>query len=64
MKTAEAQKVNESRAALLLAISEEELRRLSISCGIGQPGDNSNLEQVVYTYEELRKICLMSAAKH
>jgi hypothetical protein len=48
------------RAALLLGISEEELRRISRLSGIGQLKSNGNVETRVYTYEELRKICVLS----
>lgn len=52
--------IDEVRAALLLGITEEELRRLSSLSGIGRPKTNGKPEPVVYTYEELRKICLLS----
>jgi hypothetical protein len=65
LKTTERKKVDEKqiderRAALLLGISEEELRRLATLSGIGQVKKNGELEQMVYTYEELRKICVLS----
>ncbi|HXN25291.1 MAG TPA: hypothetical protein VOA41_21370 [Candidatus Dormibacteraeota bacterium] len=52
--------IDEWRAALLLGMSEEELRRISSLSGIGQLKNNGKLEKRVYTYEELRKICVLS----
>jgi hypothetical protein len=65
MKTAlekqiDQKQIAEWRAAILLGISEEELRRLSSLSGIGQVKNNGKLGQIVYTYEELRKICVLS----
>lgn len=55
--------VQESRAAVLLGISEEELRRLSQLAGLGQLETRGDFEQMVYSYEELRQICLL-AVRH
>lgn len=52
--------IEEWRAAILLGISEEELRRLASLSGIGQMKSNGKLKQMVYTYEELRQICVFS----
>ncbi len=52
--------IKESRAAVLLGISEDELRRLSQVAGLGQLKRTGEFEQMVYSYEELRKICLLA----
>lgn len=52
--------IQESRAAVLLGISEEELRRLSQVAGLGRLKKIGEFEHMVYSYEELRKICLLA----
>jgi hypothetical protein len=53
-------KVNESRAAFLLGLSMEHLRRLSEQTGLGQPDDERGGAQLVYTYAELYRICRLA----
>jgi hypothetical protein len=46
-------------------MSEEELRRLSQMAGLGQVEKTGQFEQMVYSYEELRQICLLAIpARH
>jgi hypothetical protein len=52
--------VTRGRAAVLLGIPEEELRRISIESGFGHPERAGNVEETFYTYEELRKICQLA----
>ncbi len=52
--------VTQGRAALLLGISEDELRRLSSESGLGHKERAGDQEETFFTYEELRKICLLS----
>lgn len=53
-------KVNESRAAVLLGLSTENLRRLSSQSGLGHP-DVENGAQLVFTYAELYRLCRLAA---
>ncbi len=65
MNGREQKQIQESRAAALLGMSEEELRRLSQMAGLGQVEKIGQLEQMVYSYEELRQICLLAVpARH
>lgn len=65
MNGREQKQIQESRAAALLGMSEEELRRLSQMAGLGQVEKTGQFEQVVYSYEELRQICLLAVpARH
>ena len=52
--------VTQSRAAMLLGISENELSRLSAESGLGHTERAGGREETFFTYEELRKICLMT----
>lgn len=52
--------VTQGRAALLLGIPEEELIRISHESGLGHTERAGDQEETFYTYEELRKICLIS----
>jgi hypothetical protein len=52
--------VTQSRAAMLLGIPESELSRLSSECGLGHTERAGEHEETFFTYEELRKICLMT----
>jgi len=54
-------RVDERRAAILLGISPEELRRLSRLSGLGKVEHNSSNQSMVFTYEELRRLCLLAA---
>ena len=53
--------VTQGRAALLLGVSESELSRISKESGFGHTEQAGEHVETFYTYEELRKICLMSA---
>ena len=65
MNGREQKQIQESRAAALLGMSEEELRRLSQMAGLGQVEKTGQFEQMVYSYEELRQICLLAVpARH
>lgn len=52
--------VTQGRAAMLLGISEEELHRISSESGLGHTERAGAQEETFFTYEELRKICLIS----
>jgi hypothetical protein len=52
--------VTQGRAALLLGISEDELLRLSHECGLGRKESADDQEETFFTYEELRKICMLT----
>ena len=52
--------VTQGRAAMLLGIPENELSRISSETGLGHVERAGNQEEVFYTYEELRKICLLT----
>lgn len=52
--------VTQGRAALLLGISEDELLRLSLESGLGHKESADNYEETFFTYEELRKICMLT----
>ena len=52
--------VTQGRAALLLGIPESELRRISSESGLGHAERAGGYEEIFFTYEELRKICLIS----
>jgi hypothetical protein len=52
--------VTQGRAALLLGISEAELTRLSNESGLGHRECAGDQEETFFTYEELRKICMLS----
>lgn len=52
--------MEQSRAAALLGIPEEELRQISDQNGLGHKERKGASEETFFTYEELRKICLLS----
>ena len=52
--------VTQGRAAMLLGIPENELSRISNESGLGHTERAGDQEETFFTYEELRKICLMS----
>lgn len=54
-------KVNESRAAALLGLSTQKLRRLSAESGLGQLDQESGGNQLVFTYAELYRLCRLAA---
>ena len=54
-------RVDEHRAAVLLGVPESELRRYSQASGLGHMEKDDEGQRVVFTYEELRRLCLMVA---
>jgi hypothetical protein len=52
--------VTQGRAALLLGIPENELSRISSESGLGHIERAGDQQETFFTYEELRKICLMT----
>jgi hypothetical protein len=54
-------KVNESRAAALLGLSTQKLRRLSAKAGIGHPDIENGGAELVFTYAELYRLCRLAA---
>ena len=54
-------RVDEHRAAVLLGVPESELRRYSQACGLGHAENDGKGQKLVFTYEELRRICLLVA---
>ena len=52
--------LTQGRAAQLLGLSETELSRISQQSGLGQVERAGSQEETFFTYEELRKICLMA----
>jgi len=53
--------VDEHRAAVILGMPESELRRYSKVSGLGHLEKDDKGQKVVFTYEELRRICLLAA---
>ena len=53
--------VDEDRAAVLLGMPQSELRRYSRVSGLGHVEKDDPGQKVVFTYEELRRICLLVA---
>jgi hypothetical protein len=49
--------VNEDRAAALLGVTAEKLRRMSNETGLGRAECEEGQEQVVFTYAELYRLC-------
>jgi hypothetical protein len=49
--------VDEVRAAALLGLTAEKLRRLSSETGLGHAEHDQGQEQVVFTYAELYRLC-------
>ncbi len=54
-------RVEEQRAAVLLGLPAEELRRFSRVAGLGHLENGDRGEHMVFTYEELRRLCLLAA---
>ena len=53
--------VDERRAAALLGMPQSELRRYSRASGLGHVENEDQDQRVFFTYEELRRICLLAA---
>ena len=64
MKNTEFRYVTQGRAAALLGIPEKELSRISEESGLGHREHAGNQEEIFFTYEELRRICQMTAHVH
>jgi len=54
-------RVEERRAAALLGLPTAELRSYSLAAGLGHLESGDYGEQMVFTYEELRRLCLLAA---
>jgi hypothetical protein len=61
MATNSQEQVSEHRAAALLGLSMTEIRRFSRLSGLGRLEKGDRGEQVVFTYDELRRLCLLAA---
>ncbi len=57
----EQDRINERQAAILLGLPVEELRWLSRAFGLGCR-EKSDREEIVFNYEQLRRICLLAAS--
>jgi len=55
------EQIGEHRAAVLLGVPMTEIRRISRMSGLGHLEKGDRGEQVVFTYEELRSLCLLAA---
>ena len=53
--------VTQARASFLLGIPEAEFRRISKQSGLGRVERAGNEEETYFTYEELRRICMLAA---
>lgn len=54
-------RIDEGSAALLLGLTTAELRRLSRLSGLGQMEKNDPSAPMTFTYEELRRLCLLAS---
>ena len=54
-------RVEEHKAAVLLGLPATELRRFSCLSGIGHLEESVRGQELVFTYEELRRLCLLAA---
>jgi len=54
-------RVNETRAATLLGISKQRLRRLSEISGLGHTDLEHGSAELVFTYAELYRLCRLAA---
>ena len=55
------EQVGEHRAAVLLGLPMTEIRRFSRLSGLGHLETGDRGEQVVFTYDELQRLCLLAA---
>jgi hypothetical protein len=53
-------KVSEGRAAVLLGLTTENLRRLSAQTGLGHPEPENGDARLVFTYAELYRLCRLN----
>jgi hypothetical protein len=49
--------IDENRAAYLLGLPKEQLREISELSGLGRQEEGATSLQLVYTYEELYRLC-------
>ena len=54
-------RVEEKRAAILIGLPLADLRRYSRANGLGRLDEGRPGEQIVFTYEELRRLCMLAA---
>lgn len=54
--------VDERKAAALTGLSSADLRSLAREAALGQPGGNG--AHLVFTFEELRRLCLLAHSSH
>jgi hypothetical protein len=52
--------IDEGRAAAILGFSHEAIRRMSEELGIGKKSAGDASDTVVFTYEELHRLCRAS----
>jgi hypothetical protein len=55
------ERVEEHRAAILLGLPMTEIRRFSRLAGLGHLEKGDRGEQVVFTFDELQRLCLIAA---
>jgi hypothetical protein len=55
------ERVGEHRAAVLLGLPMTEIRRFSPMADLGRLETGDRGEQMVFKYEELRRLCLLAA---
>jgi hypothetical protein len=55
------ERVGEHRAAVLLGLTMAEIRRFSRLAGLGHLEAGDRGEQLVFTYDELQRLCLLAA---
>ncbi|HME13730.1 MAG TPA: hypothetical protein VKF79_12745 [Candidatus Acidoferrum sp.] len=60
MKAQEYKYVTHRRAALLLGLTENELFELSSESGLGLRETADGVDEIFFTYEDLRQICIMA----
>jgi len=54
--------VDENRAAVLLGLDREQLRRLSEQSGAGKTARRDGSEQRIFTYADLYRLCRLAVA--
>jgi len=55
------ERVAEDRAAVLLGLPMTEIRSFSLISGLGHIENGDRGEQMVFTYDELQRLCLLAA---
>ena len=61
MGTTPQDRVEEHKAAVLLGLPATELLRFSRLSGIGHLEESGHGQEMVFTYEELGRLCLLAA---